>query len=138
MCTTAGPLLPALHYREAKVKPHNRADFDELLDAASAVSYMEFTESGHDASMAAGEELLERSDRVFAVWDGGPSGGKGGTADVVHAATALGLPIEVFWPPGASRMWNSQAALHDGDHRCLQLIVRRGPIVHVSVSHRSR
>lgn len=96
-------ILPAPDYREKKVKPHNLPDFDELLAVASAVSYMPFPESGRDAYMAASEELLRRCERVFAVWDGGPSGGKGGTADVVEAARNAGLPVEVFWPDGASR-----------------------------------
>jgi hypothetical protein len=37
----------------------------------------------------------------WAVWDGQPSGGLGGTADVVAAyAREWGVPVEVVWPEG--------------------------------------
>jgi hypothetical protein len=96
-------ILPAPDYRDRKVKPHNLTAFDELLAAAAQVTTMPFEASGREAYMAASQELLRRSERVFAVWDGGPSGGFGGTADVVAAARDAGLPVEVFWPEGALR-----------------------------------
>ncbi|UJW36868.1 hypothetical protein L3Q67_02325 [Saccharothrix sp. AJ9571] len=40
---------------------------------------------------------------VLAVWDGGPSSGHGGTADVVDAARERGLPVTIVWPDGAER-----------------------------------
>ncbi len=96
-------ILPAPDYREAKVKPDNLAEFDELLAKAVQVTYMPFDKSGREAYMAASEELIRRSERLFAVWDGQPSGGYGGTADVVEAARKAGLPVDVFWPAGARR-----------------------------------
>ncbi|KWW97804.1 hypothetical protein TH66_20390 [Carbonactinospora thermoautotrophica] len=96
-------ILPAPDYREAKVKPHNLAEFDELLAKAVQVTYMPFEKSGREAYMAASKELIRRSERLFAVWDGQPSGGYGGTADVVEAARKAGLPVDVFWPAGARR-----------------------------------
>ncbi|MDQ3762013.1 MAG: hypothetical protein M3460_10050 [Actinomycetota bacterium] len=41
--------------------------------------------------MAASEYLLSNVDEVLTVWDGDPSGGLGGTADVVSAARQRGL-----------------------------------------------
>ncbi|RJL24021.1 hypothetical protein [Bailinhaonella thermotolerans] len=96
-------ILPAPDYREEKVKPGNRKAFDELLIRAASVRYMPFLTSGREAYMAASEALLGSVDRLLAVWDGGPSGGFGGTADVVEQARRLGLPVEVIWPQGAER-----------------------------------
>jgi hypothetical protein len=96
-------ILPAPDYRASKVKPDNAEQFDELLAKASGVTYTPFERSGREAYMAASRELLLRSDRLFAVWDGQLAGGFGGTADVVAAAQQAGLPVEIFWPEGARR-----------------------------------
>lgn len=96
-------VLPAADYRERKVKPGNAADFDALISTAATVHTMPFTESNREAYMAASEHVLGTVDAMIAVWDGGPSGGHGGTADVVDAARERGLPVTVVWPDGAER-----------------------------------
>jgi hypothetical protein len=96
-------VLPAEDYRERKVKPDNAADFDSLIAAAS-VHTMPFAESNRDAYMAASEHVLSIVDKMVAVWDGGPSGGHGGTADVVDAARNRGLDVTVVWPERAARV----------------------------------
>lgn len=96
-------VLPAADYRERKVKPDNAGDFDTLLEQATHVHTMPFPRSDRDAYMAASEHVLSTVDVMVAVWDGGPSGGRGGTADVVDAARERGLPVTVVWPDGAAR-----------------------------------
>ncbi|WP_027932238.1 hypothetical protein [Amycolatopsis thermoflava] len=96
-------VLPASDYRERKVKPDNAAEFDELLGQAKTVHTMPFDTSNREAYMAASEHLLDNVDTMIAVWDGGPSGGHGGTADVVDAARNRGVPVTVVWPEGAHR-----------------------------------
>jgi len=96
-------ILPAHDYREKGVKPDNLADFEALIAGASDVQFMPFQTSGREAYMAASERLVTRSDRLLAVWDGKPSGGLGGTADVVAHARKVGVPVEVVWPTGARR-----------------------------------
>lgn len=96
-------VLPAADYRERKVKPGNAAEFDELIGRAARVRTLAFVESNRDAYMAASEDVLTNVDEMVAVWDGGPSGGHGGTADVVVAARARGIPVMVVWPNGAAR-----------------------------------
>jgi hypothetical protein len=81
-------VLPAADYRDRKVKPDNTADFDDLIGKAAALHTMPFPASNREANMAAGEHVLGEVDAIVAVWDGGPSGGHGGTADVVAAAHA--------------------------------------------------
>jgi hypothetical protein len=96
-------VLPAADYRERKVRPDNAAEFDELTGKASAVHTMPFPESSREAYMAASEHVLSTVDAMVAVWDGGPSGGHGGTADVVEAARNRGIPVTVVWPENAKR-----------------------------------
>jgi hypothetical protein len=96
-------ILPAPDYRDAVVKPANREDFDALLADASDVRFMPFETSGREAYMAASDALVTRSERLLAVWDGQPSGGHGGTADVVTHARRAGIPVDVIWPAGAQR-----------------------------------
>ena len=45
----------------------------------------------------------DRSSVLVAVWDGQPSRGLGGTADVVAYARQRSVPVTVTWPEGASR-----------------------------------
>jgi len=40
---------------------------------------------------------------MFAVWDGKPADGLGGTADVVGYARERAIPVQVFWPAGLER-----------------------------------
>ncbi|MGH3778722.1 MAG: hypothetical protein ACRDRR_23795 [Pseudonocardiaceae bacterium] len=49
------------------------------------------------------EYLLSNVDEVIAVWDGGPSGGLGGTVDVVAAARQRGLSVHVVGLAGGAR-----------------------------------
>ncbi|WP_020666450.1 hypothetical protein [Amycolatopsis nigrescens] len=96
-------VLPAADYRDRKVKPDSAADFDALIGKSTTVHTMPFTKSNREAYLAASERVLDTVDAMVAVWDGGPSGGHGGTADVVHAARERGLPVTVVWPDGAER-----------------------------------
>lgn len=99
---TVEVVLPAADYRNRKVKPDNTAEFDELIGKATTVHTMPFAESGREAYMAASEHVLSTVDSLVAVWDGGPSGGYGGTADVVDAARERGIPVTVV-SDGAER-----------------------------------
>jgi hypothetical protein len=101
---TVEVVLPAHDYRERKVNPDNVVDFDDLISKASNIETLPFQESSQDAYMAAGEKVLDSIDALVAVWDGRPSGGHGGTADVVAAARGRGLPVTVVWPAGAYRV----------------------------------
>jgi len=62
-----------------------------------------FTDSTSEAHMAASEFMLRQAGELWAVWDGKPARGYGGTADVVACARDSGIPVQVIWPPGAHR-----------------------------------
>lgn len=97
-------VLPAADYRDRKVKPDNRAEFDALCDAAAYVLTMNHTESNRQAYLDASDHVLSTVDSLIAVWDGEPSSGRGGTADVVDSARQNDLPTTVVWPGGAERV----------------------------------
>jgi hypothetical protein len=97
-------VLPSQDYRESKVKPDHLALFDRLVDAADELVVMPHETANRAAYEAANRELLQRADRLVAVWNGQPPGEKGGgTADVVVEARTLGIPVDVIWPEGAER-----------------------------------
>jgi hypothetical protein len=97
-------VLPSEDYRQAKVKPEHAATFDRLSAAAHEVLVLPHETANRQAYEAANAVLLERADRLVAVWDGQPPSGKGGgTADVVIEARSAGLPVDVVWPEGAAR-----------------------------------
>lgn len=62
-----------------------------------------YVESTSEAHMAASEFMLTLADQLWAVWDGKPARGFGGTADVVQAARDAALPVRIIWPDGAQR-----------------------------------
>jgi hypothetical protein len=47
--------------------------------------------------------MIQQADRLFAVWDGKPARGYGGTADVVAYARERDIPLVVIWPDGEKR-----------------------------------
>ncbi|MFE5156946.1 hypothetical protein ACFRNT_00205 [Streptomyces sp. NPDC056697] len=97
-------VIPSADYRQAKVKPEHAETFDRLVEAADEVLVMPHATADRQAYEAANAVLLERADRLVAVWNGRPPTGKGGgTADVVRQARAAGIPVDVVWPDGASR-----------------------------------
>lgn len=95
-------ILPAPDYREREIPLANRPTFDRLLRGARRVSHVFFA-TGELAYEAAGLSMLDASDRLIAVWNGGGGGVVGGTAEIVAAAWRRGIPVERVWPAGAGR-----------------------------------
>ena len=62
-----------------------------------------FVESTVQAHLTAGQAVVDRSERLVAVWDGKPARGIGGTADIVSYARQKGVPVVVLWPESATR-----------------------------------
>lgn len=95
-------VIPAKEYRDGLPSEFHTA-YDELLSRAVHVHPLHFVESTSEAHMAASARMLEDADLLFAVWDGRPARGYGGTADVVAEARRRGVPVRVIWPEGAQR-----------------------------------
>lgn len=95
-------VVPAHKYREGFPESHH-ATYDALIAKATEIIRLDHVESDSDAHMDASLRILADADELLAVWDGQPARGYGGTADVVDAARAQGVPITVVWPAGATR-----------------------------------
>ncbi len=95
-------IIPAACYRDG-LPESTHAAYDALLARASSVHRLDRIESTEQAHMEASKAMLDQADRLFAVWDGKPARGYGGTADVVAEARNRKIQVTVIWPEGASR-----------------------------------
>ncbi|GIJ27466.1 hypothetical protein Vqi01_26280 [Micromonospora qiuiae] len=95
-------VLPALDYRDT-IDPAYRAAFDELLDRATLVVHTGHRNSGTAAYVAANRELLNRVERLVAVWDGEPGCHAASTDRTVRMARQRSIPTTVIWPADARR-----------------------------------
>jgi hypothetical protein len=93
-------IIPADHYRDG-LPAGSRPEFDRLLAMAANVRLMPFDQPTPESFMAASELMINTAGELFAVWDGKPARGYGGTADVVAYARERGIPVNVIWPVGA-------------------------------------
>jgi hypothetical protein len=98
-------VIPSHDYRRAKVGPAHAPLFDHLVESAHEVLVLSRDTADRQAYEAANAVLVERADRLVAVWNGEPPSGRGGgTADAVLDARAAGVPVEVVWPAGSERV----------------------------------
>lgn len=95
-------IVPAEQYLAGLPEEHH-AEYRKLLAQAVQVHRMPFSESTSEAHMAASQHMLTLADELWAVWDGQPARGYGGTADVAQAAHDLNKAIHIIWPGGATR-----------------------------------
>lgn len=102
----AGGRLHAIvpsHQYETTFDRRSLECYQVLLSAATEVERLEFDEATEEAFFTAGRRVVDLCDQLLAVWDGQPSRGLGGTADVVKYAKSSGRRIEIIWPTGVSR-----------------------------------
>jgi hypothetical protein len=95
-------IIPATQYRDG-LPDDARPEYDSLITQAQTVRQLPFTESNSESHMAASTAMIDTADMLYAVWDGRPARGYGGTADVVAYARQHGIPVQVIWPDGAQR-----------------------------------
>ena len=95
-------IIPATGYR-AGLPEEAHTEYDRLLTLATAVRRLPFAEPAPGSHMAAGKLMIDVADELYAVWDGLPARGYGGTADVVAYAREHCTPVCVIWPDGAQR-----------------------------------
>ncbi len=61
--------------------------------AAAGVVVLPATEDRNEAYAQVGLHVLDASNVIIVIWDGRPSQGEGGTADIVQRALDRGMPI---------------------------------------------
>jgi hypothetical protein len=83
----------------------SRAEFRDLLAAATRTDVLgpDHTGSRESAYERAGHAVVDASDVLIALWDGEPSRGQGGTADIIHYARARDVDVEVVLVERAAR-----------------------------------
>ncbi len=96
-------ILPfeAREYEKDFQSPQSKTRFRELLAKAKQVEALPGDRAQPDVAYeAAGLAMLRAADVLVAVWDGGPSGGRGGTTEMVKAAVARSVPVLWVDPAG--------------------------------------
>jgi hypothetical protein len=96
-------VVPSEHYERSFASDDDLINYRFFLKQAYQTITMPFDEPSEHAYWSTGQEIVNRSDRLLAVWDGKPAAGLGGTADVVRYARSHGTPVTVIWPEGARR-----------------------------------
>ena len=87
--------FPKDDYATDFAAPASKAEFEELLEQATRVEVMPAAATRDEGYERAGRWVVEHSDVLLALWDGGPSRGRGDTAAIVAYARGRGLPI--YW-----------------------------------------
>jgi hypothetical protein len=96
-------VIPSAHYGWSFATTAGKAAYRRLRALATEVIELPFRSPSAEAYWAAGQRVVGLADVLLAVWDGTPSRGVGGTADVVAFAGERGVPTTVLWPPGSRR-----------------------------------
>jgi len=79
-------VIPCRDYADAFAEPAERAAYEALLAQAATIHHLDRPVCDQSAFMAAGEYVVAHCDLLVVLWDGQPSQGLGGTADVVACA----------------------------------------------------
>tara|TARA_R110000787_G_scaffold51907_12_gene122620 strand:+ start:2251 stop:2724 length:474 start_codon:yes stop_codon:yes gene_type:complete len=96
-------IIPSADYEDAFKDDEAREEYRELLVLAAVIEQLDHNSPSEEAFLDAGQHVVDRSDRLIAVWDGDDAQGKGGTGDVVRYARERGIEVIVVWPEGVKR-----------------------------------
>jgi hypothetical protein len=91
-------VLPFPGYRSRFADEEDAKRYDALLSRASRVEVLPAQASDQEAYLAAGKRIVDRSNEMFAVWNGQPAADVGGTGDIVQYARDVGRLLTVFNP----------------------------------------
>jgi len=92
---TAPLPFSAKDYATDFATPASKAEFEQLLARAERVEVMPPTATRDEGYELVGRWVVEHSDVLLALWDGAPSRGRGGTAEIITYARERGLPV--YW-----------------------------------------
>jgi hypothetical protein len=96
-------VIPSARYGRSFETTAGAAAYRRLRARAAEVIELPFATPSDEAYLAAGRRVVDLADVLFAVWDGTPSRGTGGTAEIVAFAGERDVPTTVVWPPGSRR-----------------------------------
>jgi len=96
------PFRPHEYERDFETEPQ-RMEFRALLGRAASLIVIDGDEVDRSRGYeAAGMIMLDNSDLLIAIWDGGAARGRGGTREVLGDAARRGMPIVIIPPDGSS------------------------------------
>lgn len=112
--------LPLVDF-ERDFPPEEWRDVKPLLARAEHLEIAAEPGSREEAYLTGGFEIVNNCDVLLAVWDGQSARGKGGTADVVAYARAMGRPLVIINPDSkvVRRENFTGLRLHDANLRYL-------------------
>lgn len=96
-------VIPCEQYEESFGSPRAKETFAELLARSDECETLPYSQPTEQAYLDAGKRVVELCELIIAVWDGKPSKGKGGTADIVGYARERGKNAVVLWPRNTER-----------------------------------
>lgn len=96
-------IVPCDGYENSFTSTDDLAKYRRLLAAATLITVLDHPIPSETAFWDAGKKVVDQADVVFAVWDGRPAAGLGGTGDVVKYATDQRCDVVVVWPATARR-----------------------------------
>jgi hypothetical protein len=86
-------VLPFAGYEEILSPGSDLDRYQELLGRAARIEELPALATRQESYMAAGQRVVDRAERVIAVWNGKEAAGLGGTGDVVRYALATGKDV---------------------------------------------
>jgi hypothetical protein len=89
---------PIDKYLRTFTNVESKEQFNTLLGRATSVTKTPTRTSQEESYELAGRMVVDRSDVLLALWDGKPSGGPGGTAEIVAYALHKRVPVVVIPP----------------------------------------
>lgn len=81
-------IIPCQKYEEAFTDDAARDRLHHLLAKSARVKRLPYERPSEEAFLAAGQCIVMRCELLFAVWDGWPARGTGGTGDIIAFAKA--------------------------------------------------
>jgi hypothetical protein len=91
------PLAPE-DYLNDFASDASKQQFTALLDRATHIWRAPASDSRDEAYERAGRHVVEQADAMIALWDGAPSRGRGGTAEIVAFARRRHVPLVIINP----------------------------------------
>ena len=86
-------IIPCHKYEKTFHDPSAKTDYHRFADLAHEIIQLKFPHPSEQAFLAGGQKVVECSDLIFAVWNGKPAAGLGGTADIVKFTKQFGKAV---------------------------------------------
>lgn len=86
-------VIPCAEYEHTFASDTEKATYQRLLHASSALHLLPAQACSDDAFLAAGQWIVDRSNLMLLAWNGLPPRGRGGTGDIASYARTVGCPF---------------------------------------------